>query len=719
MEIAARAGSGTGREGDFDGDQRPYVCRPSRSSVVGMGRTEGSVASDSRHVFQDRREAGRVLAGLLEHYRGVPDVLVLGLARGGIPVAWEVASALNAPMDAFVVRKIGAPDNEEFAVGALASGGRLVVNDDLLRQLRIPAQRLQEVVDREGRELIRREAAYRHGRPPAEVAGRTVIIVDDGLATGASMFAAIDAVREQEPARMVVAVPAAPESTCRELGAVVDEMVCATMPSPFLAVGASFWDFTQVSDSEVHDLLATPTVTGDADPGPQVGTLSDAAAAVRAVAVDAPGGVPSAESLLQLVGDARVVLIGEGSHGTHEFYSARAEMTKILIEKAGFAAVAAEADWPDAYRVDRYIRGGTADRSAEMSLRGFERFPSWMWRNRVVENFVTWSRERNDRCTDSVARVGFYGLDLYSLHRSMNQVIEYLDTVDVAAANRARERYGCFDMVSGEDGRSYGYAAAFGAGETCERQAVEQLVDLRRAAAEFARRDGAAAEDAQFHAERNAASVQGAEAYYRTMFGGRVSSWNLRDRHMVDTLDAVLAHLTRRRGEPAKIVVWAHNSHVGDARATEMGAHGELTVGQLVRERYRDECVLIGLTTHEGTVTAAGTWGGPAERKRVRPAYTSSVEELLHEAVGDRDAIMVPMAVSGPASEVLHSTRLERAIGVIYRPDTERQSHYFHTCVADQFDAVIHIDRTTALEPLERTGAWVEGEVPETYPSTL
>ena len=212
-----------------------------------------------RRVFRDRREAGRVLAKLLSAYRGRQDVIVLGLARGGLPVAWEVAAALHAPLDAFIVRKLGAPGHEEFAVGALASGGRVVVNDDVVRGLRITPQQLRDIAEREGRELVRREAAYRGRRPPLDVTGKTVILVDDGVATGSSMFAAVQALREADPAHIVIAVPAAPESTCREFAALVDDVVCASMPTPFFAVGESFWDFRQVSDEEVRQLLATPT----------------------------------------------------------------------------------------------------------------------------------------------------------------------------------------------------------------------------------------------------------------------------------------------------------------------------------------------------------------------------------------------------------------------------------------------------------------------------
>ena len=512
-----------------------------------------SVGKDTPdRLFRNRREAGQLLAGLLQAYRDQPDVVVLGLARGGVPVAWEVAAALHAPLDAFIVRKLGVPGHEEFAAGALASGGRVVLNDDVVRGLGITPQQLRDVAEREGRELVRREAAYRNGRPPVDVTGKTVILVDDGLATGASMFAAVQALREAEPAHIVIAVPSAPESTCREFAGLVDDMVCASMPTPFFAVGASFWDFSQVSDEEVRTLLATPTTALTAVPAAET-----AAEVIRRVAVDAPGGVPPRELLSELIGDARIVLIGESSHGTHEFYEARAEITKWLIEKKGFCAVAAEADWPDAYRVNRYVRGMGEDGTAEQALRGFERFPSWMWRNTVVRDFVDWLRTNNRLCeTHRQRQTGFYGLDLYSLHRSMQEVVSFLDKVDPSAAALARSRYSCFDHVSAtDDGQAYGFRAAFGAGLSCEREAIDQLVDLQRNALAYARRDGLLAEDELFYAEQNAQVVRDAERYYRAMFGGRVTSWNLRDQHMAHTLDALLAHLDRQRQDtPARIL---------------------------------------------------------------------------------------------------------------------------------------------------------------------
>lgn len=681
-----------------------------------MTRARGLMRNAPRQVFRNRREAGKILAGLLSAYRGREGVVVLGLPRGGIPVAWEVAAALGAPLDAFVVRKLGAPGHEEFAMGALAAGGRVVVNDDLLRALRVTPQQLRDVAEREGRELIRREAAYRGGRRPVDVAGKTVILVDDGLATGASMFAAIQALREADPAEIVVAVPAAPESTCRELAGIVDDVVCASMPTPFLAVGESFWDFRQVSDEEVRDLLATPT-TGVATAPIRIAETP--AEVIDRAAVDAAGGVPPREALEQIIGDARIVLIGESSHGTQEFYEARAEITKWLIKEKGFCAVAAEADWPDAYRVNRYVRGLGSDRSPTGALSGFERFPAWMWRNVVVRDFVEWLYLHNERRREHGERqTGFYGLDLYSLHRSMQEVIAYLENVDPVAAARARDRYACFDHTSADDGQAYGFAAAFGAGLSCESQAIDQLVEIQRNALEYARRDGLLAEDELFYAQQNAQTVRNAEVYYRAMFGGRVTSWNLRDQHMAQTLGALLAHLDRHDGAGhARIVVWAHNSHVGDARATEVGADGQLTLGQLVRERYGDDSRLIGYTTYSGTVTAASEWGGIAERKFVRPALNGSLEELFHET--GRSEFLVSTMISGAAAEPLDVVRLGRAIGVIYLPATERQSHYYHVRPSEQFDAIIHIDKTRALEPLEVTSLWAAGETPETYPTGL
>ena len=436
--------------------------------------------------------------------------------------------------------------------------------------------------------------------------------------------------------------------------------------------------------------------------------------AIREAAHRLSGSPEDFAPLMSRIGDARFVLIGEASHGTHEFYRIRAAITKELICSKGFTAVAVEADWPDAWRVNRYVRADGTDRDAEQALGGFKRFPQWMWRNADVLDFVGWLRAHNDALPPEL-RAGFYGLDLYSLHASMEAVISYLRKVDPDAAERAALRYGCFDRF-GEDPQRYGYSAAIGLSPSCESEVVAQLVDLRASAMEYASRDGRIALDDLFFAEQNARLVANSERYYRAMFGSRVSSWNLRDQHMAETLEG-LDHFLARGITAAKIVVWAHNSHLGDARATEMGDDGELNVGQLVRQRHGADAVLVGFSTYSGTVTAASNWDEPAQRKLVRPALAGSYEALFHD-VGIPN-LCLDLGLPNDATAALESPRLQRAIGVIYRPDTERMSHYFHARLPLQFDVVLHYDQTRAVEPFERTPLWVRGELPETYPFAL
>ena len=437
--------------------------------------------------------------------------------------------------------------------------------------------------------------------------------------------------------------------------------------------------------------------------------------AVRFAAQPLSGADDDHDALLELIGDAHFVLLGEASHGTHEFYRERARITQRLIAEKGFNAVAIEGDWPDAYRVNRFVRGLGNDAFAVDALAGFQRFPTWMWRNTDVVDFIDWQRAFNGT-KSAPAKTGFYGLDLYSLNRSMEAVLRYLEKADPKAARRARERYACFDQF-GEDSQVYGLMIGSGVAKPCEDEVIAMLVDLRHRAAAAARSGNAVDEEEAFDAEQNARLVKNAEAYYRSMYLSDVSSWNLRDRHMVETLGALERHLGRHGVRP-KIVVWAHNSHLGDARATEMGQRrGEFNVGQLVREQHGRDAVLVGFTTHCGSVTAASDWGAPAERKRVVPSRADSYEGIMHATGLER--FMLPLRGAGQHIATLREPRLERAIGVIYRPDTERQSHYFFAQLGEQFDALLHFDETRAVEPLERHAEWNDADAPETYPTGL
>ena len=433
---------------------------------------------------------------------------------------------------------------------------------------------------------------------------------------------------------------------------------------------------------------------------------------VRNAAHPLTGSIADYDVLLDLIGDARFVLLGEASHGTHEFYRERAKITMRLIREKGFHAVALEADWPDAHRVHRYVQGDNTDPDAAQALNGFKRFPAWMWRNADVLDFVGWLRTHNDSLEPS-KRVGIFGLDLYSLHASIERVLRYLDEIDPEAAHRARLRYACFDNF-GSDPQAYGYAASLGLRPSCENEAISQLIDLQHSSLRYARMDGLVGLERFFDTEQNAHVVKDAEEYYRTMFQGSVSSWNLRDRHMAETLDALIDHLDRQQ-PPAKLVVWAHNSHVGDARATQMGHYGEWNIGQLVRQKYGSECRNIGFTTYTGTVTAASGWDSPAERKQVRPARLDSFEGLFHQA--GIPAFSLSLGQYSPVALRLRESMLERAIGVVYLPASELASHYFLASLSDQFDAVVHFDETRAVEPLEPVSAGGAGEPAETFPS--
>ena len=668
-------------------------------------------------TFQNRRDAGRQLAKFLARFSGEENLVILALPRGGVPIAAEIAKALGKPFEVLIVRKLGVPGHEEVAMGAIASGGVKVLSDEMVSMLGLSSAEVDAVVQRETGEIARREKIYLGGRPAPQVAGRTVIIVDDGIATGATVSAAVELLRHQGAAKIVIAVPVAPPATAERLREEADEVLTLIEPEPFVAVGQWYDDFSQTTDEEVRALL-TESYPGKESVGAKTADFlagKNVIHRIREQAKPLTGEAGDYDALLDMIGNSSVVLLGEASHGTHEFYRERAEITKRLIVEKGFTALAVEADWPDAYRVNRYVRGEPGDIDSVEALGGFERFPGWMWRNADVLDFIGWLRDHNEHVYSKEHQVGFYGLDLYSLHKSMNEVIAYLEKKDPEEAAKARALYGCMDRY-GKDPQNYGLMVGAGVGDSCRAEVIQQLTDLRAKEVDYLARNGPAAADEFFFAEQNARLVKNAEQYYRKMFRSDVSSWNQRDEHMMETLVELIAHLQSEHGS-SKVVVWAHNSHLGDARATAMAQRGELNIGQLVRQAFPYQSKLIGFTSYAGTVTAASGWHLPAERKQVRPGLDGSYEKLFHQ-VGI-PSFWLDLTGDNPAVEALKEPRLERAIGVVYLPETERQSHYFKADLAGQFDAVIHFDLTRAVEPLERTEAWSRDEAPETYPVGL
>jgi protein-L-isoaspartate(D-aspartate) O-methyltransferase len=413
---------------------------------------------------------------------------------------------------------------------------------------------------------------------------------------------------------------------------------------------------------------------------------------------------PAFGRLFDRFADRRVILLGEASHGTSEFYRARAAITRCLIEEHGFTIVAVEADWPDAAAVDRYVRRRSAPTGVE---RAFQRFPTWMWRNTDVNAFVDWMRSHNESVADFARRAGFYGLDIYNMSGSIAAVLEYLNKVDPEAAAVARERYGCLTPWQREPS-TYGRAVLTAGYRNCEQVVIAQCRELLKKRLEYARHDG----ESFLDAAQNARLVASAERYYRIMYYGGAESWNLRDTHMFETL----GHLLEARGSHSRAVVWAHNSHIGDARYTEMGVvREELNIGQLCRERFGDQAALIGFGTHTGTVAAASDWDGDMEVKRVRPSHRDSYESLCHDAGVAR--FLLDLGRQDAVRRRLLEPRLERFIGVIYRPDTELMSHYANASLPQQFDAFVWFDETSAVTPLGPEHA--RAGVPDTYPFGL
>lgn len=419
------------------------------------------------------------------------------------------------------------------------------------------------------------------------------------------------------------------------------------------------------------------------------------------------------DPLLDQIGDARFVLLGEASHGTSEFYTWRAELSRRLIREKGFSFIAVEGDWPDCYRVNRYIKGySDAGRSAEEVLHAFERWPTWMWANREIVALTEWLRDHN-RDLAAEQQVGFYGLDVYSLWESMSAVVEYLERIDPAAARAARRAYSCFDPYY-DDVQEYARATAL-VPTSCEDEAVAMLGALRSKAVEY-REDG---RDAYFNAEQNALVARDAERYYRTMVRGGSTSWNVRDHHMVDTLDRLMAH----HGRGAKAIVWEHNTHIGDARYTDMRRAGMVNVGQLVREGHgerpgeRDGVVLVGFGTHRGTVIAGDEWGAPMRRMKVPEGRPGSWEDILHRARG-RDALLLFDGSDDGGVEGLDHPIEHRAIGVVYDPRAERWGNYVPTIVPHRYDAFIYVEESKGVDPLHMP-VHVGGDEPETYPSGM
>lgn len=454
-------------------------------------------------------------------------------------------------------------------------------------------------------------------------------------------------------------------------------------------IGAAGWqDETGQKVSKIHETKSLPEL---------VYASSEHFASIDEVNLD---------PLLDRIGDSRLVLLGESSHGTAEFYEMRAKITQQLIEKKGFNIVAVEADWPDAAHINNFIQGLSSNPLQDN--RPFSRFPTWMWANKSVLNFCKWLKAKNSTIKTSNHKIGFYGLDLYSLYGSIEEVLNYLKNIDPIIAERAKFRYGCL-MPWANDIGAYSQLSINQEYKGCEEEVLSVLEDLLKNRLKYLKEDG----QLYFNAEQNARVVTNAERYYRTMYYAENNSWNQRDHHMFETLEAILNF----RGLESKAVIWEHNSHIGDARATQMSARGELNIGQLAREIYgKDNTYLVGFGTDHGTVAAASDWDGPMEIKEVLPAHIDSYEYIFHSVNADNFLLPLKNPLKHITRDQLLPERLQRAIGVIYRPETELQSHYFYASLPQQFDEYIWFDETHAVEPI---AVLKDDNITDTFPFGL
>ncbi len=644
-------------------------------------------------MFTDRRQAGKALAERLTDLRGT-DAVVLGLPRGGVPVAAVVAEALALPLDVIVVRKLGVPGQPEVAMGAIGEGGARVVNPAIVARGWISEEEIEEVERAERAVLDRRLALLREGRAPADLRGRTAIIVDDGIATGATAKAACIVARRLGASRVVLAAPVIAADAVDELED-ADRIACVLMPADFRAVGEYYRDFGQTEDAEVVRLLHEAALrparprSGPGSPAvPDDPSDGQAAADLRAMAQPLASD-EDLDALVERAGRARFLCLGEASHGTHEFYSWRARLTQRLITRHDIRWIGVEGDWPDCFRVDRWVRGRTEQwLDARHLLAGFERWPRWMWANTDVAEFLDWLRAVN-LAREPQHRVGFYGLDVYSLWESLEAVIDWLATNAPDDLPTALRAWRCFEPY-GEDPQDYAWATRL-VPASCEPDVIALLTSVReRAAQSMAGFDD---DESRLDVLQNALVAADAEHYYRVMLRGDRESWNIRDTHMADTADRLAEHA----GPESRGVIWAHNTHVGDARGTSMGNEGMVNIGELLRERHGlDDVFLLGFATRSGTVLAARSWGATETAYRLPVARAGSHEDLLGRTLTE-PATLIFSGAHG--IEWLSRQRGHRAVGVVYDPRREA-GNYVPTVMGRRYDALVWIPETTALTPL-------------------
>jgi erythromycin esterase-like protein/predicted phosphoribosyltransferase len=649
-------------------------------------------------IFQDRKHAGILLSKKISSHLTAQEksnAFILALARGGVPVAFEISHDLGIPLEVLIARKLGHPAHPEFALGAIAEDGNYILDKNSLQQSGISEEQMKPIIEKEQKEVQRRISYYRKNRLLPSLKNKTVIIVDDGLATGATAAAAIKFVRKQNAAKIILAVPVAATGTVERMRSSVDAIISTKLAANFRAVGDYYYNFDQTSDEDVLKLLHDETEI-----------LHPIEMRIELNAVPLMN-KSSLTPLINKIAHAKVVMLGESTHGTQEFYEWRRLISQELIENHGYSFIAVEGDWPPCAALNRFIHSeaeSSEAREKEM-LKHFKRWPTWMWANTEIHKLTEWMHEHNLNNQPSY-QAGFYGLDIYSLFESIDEVHNQLHKINPAVAREIRVRYNCFKRFLSETA----YAKSLiKFPEGCENQVIKSLQKMLSLRLEGMQ------EDELLDAQQNAHIVRNAEKYYRSMVYSNDDSWNIRDRHMLDTLDRLLTH----HGPNSKAIVWAHNTHIGDYRATDMQRLGQINIGGLAREKWGESNVsLIGFGTNEGEVLASHAWDGPIEVIDVPPGKPGSYESYFHNVSQRINSNAFYIWLEGALRDSeLKNIHGHRAIGVVYDPVYEHRGNYVPTSLSKRYDGFIFVDKTKALTPLIQK--FTHREIPDMWPAGL
>jgi len=650
--------------------------------------------------FKNRIEAGFALGELLTSYNFI-DPVVIALPRGGVPIATGIAEKLHVPIDILIVRKLGMPLREELALGAIAEDGSIWWNQELLKYLDYNESILNSLKKNEEKTIEMQKRLFRNNQPITNLTKKTVILTDDGLATGATMQVAILAIKKLNPKKIIVAVPVAATNSITEIRSMGIKCISLLEIQEFYGVSHWYENFHQVEDNEVIQLLKEKNKYSKKIlnfPNEERSIIKTIAEKISPIS-----NLDSLDKLIEHIGDKKIVMLGEATHGSSEFYKLRANISNRLIEDHQFSFIAAESDWPAAQKLHRYIQDGTGISSKKI-MEKFHRWPTWMWANEETSSFIEHSR--------IAQKIGFYGLDIYSLYESIDIVINFLKTVDPFLAKIVKDRYSCFDPFINNEIAYTKSLLQFPKG--CTEEVISNLESILKI-----HLSNKEINETLLDAKQNAKIVVNAENYYRSMLRGDEVSWNIRDSHMLETLDFIFEK-NKKIGRSNKAIIWAHNTHIGDYRATNMHASGYINLGGLARINYGEDNVsLIGFGTYEGTVRAAKSWGGKEEEMLVPAANKGSFEYFFHEALKIRGIksgyiLFNKELQSSPLSSIYG----HRAIGVVYDPKHENKSSYVPTSLSKRYDAFIFIDKTTALHSLSSISSGL-GKIPDTWPAGM